>query len=107
MAYFGWPEAYDNDGELAVRAALAMLDAVVKLNKDSTTPELAARVGIDSGAVVVGAGAAKEPDVFGGYTEYRGTAASNCCARYGNHNCGNPSFDIRIVRSRSTRTARA
>jgi class 3 adenylate cyclase len=51
MAYFGWPEAHDNDGELAVRAALAILDAVVKLNNDdSTTPELAARVGIDSGA---------------------------------------------------------
>jgi class 3 adenylate cyclase len=27
MAYFGWPEAHDNDGERAARAGLAILDA--------------------------------------------------------------------------------
>jgi class 3 adenylate cyclase len=75
MAYFGWPEAHDNDGE---RAGLAILDGISKLNEhpDSlplkgggpgwgSRPKLTARVGIDSGAVVVGTGADKDADVFG------------------------------------------
>jgi class 3 adenylate cyclase/tetratricopeptide (TPR) repeat protein len=91
MAYFGWPEAHDNDGERAARAGLAILDAIAKLNQHTPPPlpspthsslgapqgrssnngggdrppQLAARVGIDSGAVVVGAGAGKDADVFG------------------------------------------
>src|SRR5947209_5781914 len=65
MAYFGWPAAHDNDGERAARAGLAIVEAVLKLNNDATRPKLAARVGIDSGAVVVGAGAGKDADVFG------------------------------------------
>jgi class 3 adenylate cyclase/tetratricopeptide (TPR) repeat protein len=71
MAYFGYPEAHDNDAERAARAGLAILDVIAKLNDRAarpglaTRPRLAARVGIDSGAVVVGAGAEKEADVFG------------------------------------------
>jgi len=65
MAYFGWPEAHDNDGERAARAGLAIQEAISKLNDDSAHPKLAARVGIDSGPVMVGAGAGKEADVFG------------------------------------------
>src|SRR6516162_10655048 len=65
MAYFGWPEAHDNDGERAVRAGLVILETVPKLDRESTRPKLTARVGIDSGAVVVGAGAGKDADVFG------------------------------------------
>ena len=88
MAYFGWPEAHDNDAERAARAGLAILDAISKLNEQSSSevrtsqirfpsagsglrltgsagappsvrPELSARIGIDSGAVVVGASAGK------------------------------------------------
>ncbi len=65
MAYFGWPEAHDNDAERAARAGLAILDAISKLNQPSTRPELSARIGIDSGTVVVGASAGKDADVFG------------------------------------------
>ncbi len=65
MAFFGWPEAHDNDAERAARAGPAILDALVKLNEEPGRPRLSARVGIDSGAVVVGAGAAKGADVFG------------------------------------------
>jgi class 3 adenylate cyclase len=65
MAYFGWPEAHDNDAERAARAGLAILDAIAKLNEQSERRKLSARVGIDSGAVVVGASAGKEADVFG------------------------------------------
>jgi class 3 adenylate cyclase len=65
MAYFGYPEAQDNDAERAARAGLAILDATTKLNEHPTHPKPSARVGIDSGAVVVGAGADKDTDVFG------------------------------------------
>jgi predicted ATPase/class 3 adenylate cyclase len=65
MAYFGWPEAHDNDAERAARAGLAILHAISTLNENGAHPKLAARVGIDSGKVVVGAGAGKDMDVFG------------------------------------------
>src|SRR5579864_4693733 len=62
MAFFGYPEAHENDAERAARAGLAILDAVGKLGGPV---KLSARVGIDSGQVVVGTGAGKEADVFG------------------------------------------
>jgi class 3 adenylate cyclase/tetratricopeptide (TPR) repeat protein len=65
MAFFGYPEAHDDDAERAVRAGLAILEAIAKLNESAARPQLAARVGIDSGAVVVGAGAGPDADVFG------------------------------------------
>src|SRR5580658_10914034 len=65
MAYFGWPEAHDNDAERAARAGLAILDAIAKLNQQPGRVPLSTRIGIDSGAVVVGVGAGKEVDVFG------------------------------------------
>jgi class 3 adenylate cyclase len=65
MAYFGYPEAHDNDAERAARAGLAILDAISKLNEQATQPKLSARIGIDSGAVVVGDGSGKDADVFG------------------------------------------
>jgi class 3 adenylate cyclase len=33
MAFFGYPEAHDNDAERAARAGLAILDAIAKLNE--------------------------------------------------------------------------
>jgi class 3 adenylate cyclase/tetratricopeptide (TPR) repeat protein len=65
MAYFGCPTAHDNDAERAARAGLAVLDAISKLNGHPARPKLSARVGIDSGLVVVGAGAGSEADIFG------------------------------------------
>ena len=65
MAFFGYPEAHDNDAERAARAGLAILYAIAKLNEQSGRQTLSARVGIDSGAVVVGVGAGKDADVFG------------------------------------------
>jgi class 3 adenylate cyclase/tetratricopeptide (TPR) repeat protein len=65
MAYFGYPEAHENDAERAVRAALSILDAVSQFNRQLTNLKLSARIGIDSGAVVVGRGAGKDADVFG------------------------------------------
>ena len=65
MAFFGYPEAHDNDAERAARAGLAILDAISKLNEPPAHPKLSARIGVDSGTVVVGAGAGKDTDVFG------------------------------------------
>ena len=65
MAYFGYPEAHDNDAERAARAGLAIVDEIAKLNQQPACPELSARIGIDSGTVVVGASAGKDDDVFG------------------------------------------
>jgi class 3 adenylate cyclase/tetratricopeptide (TPR) repeat protein len=65
MAFFGYPEAHDDDAERAARAGLAILESIAKLNEQPERPKLAARVGIDSGAVVVGLGAGKDTDVFG------------------------------------------
>jgi predicted ATPase len=48
-----------------VRAGLTILDEVSKLVQHSTRPKLSVRVGIDSGAVVVGTGAGKDTEVFG------------------------------------------
>jgi class 3 adenylate cyclase len=65
MAYFGYPEAHDNDAERAARGGLAILDVISKLNEHPAQPKLAARVSIDSGGVVVGGGSGKQADVFG------------------------------------------
>jgi class 3 adenylate cyclase/predicted ATPase len=64
MALFGYPLAQENDAERAVRAALAIQRALADLNArhaGSGAPELAARIGIDAGPVVVDAAGA----VFG------------------------------------------
>src|SRR5215472_11304384 len=65
MAYFGWPEAHGDDPERAVRAGLAILEAISRLNEQLTDIKLSARVGIDSGIVVVGTGGSDEFEVFG------------------------------------------
>jgi class 3 adenylate cyclase len=58
MALFGHPIAQENDSERAVRAALAIQRALAELNRDnagSGHPELVARIGVESEAVVVDA----------------------------------------------------
>ena len=56
MAVFGYPRAQENDAERAVRAALAIQRALAELNARNAArgaPELKARIGIESGPVVV------------------------------------------------------
>jgi class 3 adenylate cyclase/tetratricopeptide (TPR) repeat protein len=68
LAYFGWPRAHEDDAERAVRAGLALAEAVGGL---AAQPEarLQARVGIATGHVVVGdivgEGASREEAVVG------------------------------------------
>ncbi len=64
MALFGYPQAQENDAERAVRAALAIQRALADLNARNAktgAPELAARIGLDIGPVVVDAAG----EVFG------------------------------------------
>jgi class 3 adenylate cyclase len=56
MALFGYPTAQENDAERAVRAALAIQRALGQLNRKnagSGHPELVARIGVETGPVVV------------------------------------------------------
>ncbi len=58
MALFGYPMSQENDAERAVRAALAIQQALIELNRKNTgtgKPALAARVAIDTGPVVIDA----------------------------------------------------
>lgn len=52
LAYFGWPQAHEDDAERAVRAGLALVRTVGELEADGR--RLAARIGIATGLVVVG-----------------------------------------------------
>jgi class 3 adenylate cyclase len=66
LVYFGYPEAHEDDAERAVRAGLAVIDAVGKL---ATQEPLNVRLGVASGLAVVGdligAGAAQERGIVG------------------------------------------
>jgi class 3 adenylate cyclase len=68
LAYFGYPRADEHDAERAVRAGLALVEAVAGLDTAAGAP-LSARVGIATGLVVVGdligQGAAQEQAVVG------------------------------------------
>jgi class 3 adenylate cyclase len=68
LAYFGYPQAHEEDAERAVRAGLALIEAVAKLDAGQST-SLRVRVGIATGLVVVGdllgEGAAQEQAVIG------------------------------------------
>jgi class 3 adenylate cyclase len=68
LAYFGWPQAHEDEAERAVRAGLAIMAALARLETAAGGP-LVARVGIATGLVMVGEligeGAAREEAVVG------------------------------------------
>jgi class 3 adenylate cyclase len=53
LAYFGYPQAHEHDAEHAVRAGIALVEAVPKLATIGSPSQV--RVGIATGLVVVGA----------------------------------------------------
>jgi class 3 adenylate cyclase len=64
MVLFGYPQAEENDAERAVYAALAIQRSLGELNSRNATsgvPELVARIGLETGPVVVDASG----EVFG------------------------------------------
>jgi class 3 adenylate cyclase/tetratricopeptide (TPR) repeat protein len=56
MAVFGAPAAHEDDAERAVRAGLAILDAIAELNEADPGLGLQVRVGINTGEAVVALG---------------------------------------------------
>ena len=68
LAYFGYPQAHEDDAEQALRAGLALVDAVPNLQTRVDVP-LQVRVGIATGIAVVGdligEGASQEQAVVG------------------------------------------
>jgi class 3 adenylate cyclase/tetratricopeptide (TPR) repeat protein len=66
LIYFGYPQAHEDDAERAVRAGLAVIAAVARLDMPD---RIAVRLGLASGLVVVGdligEGAAQERGVVG------------------------------------------
>ncbi len=72
LVYFGYPQAQGNDAERAAHAGLGIVEAVADLGRDHAELrdiDLAVRIGIDTGLVVVGdiigEGAAEEKSVVG------------------------------------------
>ncbi|MBM6579402.1 AAA family ATPase [Microvirga sp. BT689] len=69
LAYFGYPQAHEDDAVRAVRAGLALAEEVGRVPVPFGVDPLRARVGIATGVVVVGdlvgAGAAQERSVVG------------------------------------------
>jgi class 3 adenylate cyclase/energy-coupling factor transporter ATP-binding protein EcfA2 len=68
LAYFGYPQAHEDDAERAVRCGLALVEAACRLQANHGAA-LQVRVGIATGVVVVGdligKGAAQEQGVIG------------------------------------------
>ncbi|HKN30795.1 MAG TPA: adenylate/guanylate cyclase domain-containing protein [Roseiarcus sp.] len=68
LAYFGYPEAHEDDAERAVRAGIAIVEGAPKLVTAAGSP-LHVRIGIATGLVVVGdvigSGEAQERGVVG------------------------------------------
>jgi class 3 adenylate cyclase len=60
MAVCGAPVAHEDDAERAVRAGLAILDAIGELNEADPDLDLKVRVGINTGEAVVAVGAQPE-----------------------------------------------
>jgi class 3 adenylate cyclase len=72
LAYFGFPQAHEDDARRAARAALAIIAAIARsgaAHAGQTPSDVAVRIGIDTGIVVVGDvvgdGAAREAAVVG------------------------------------------
>ena len=72
LVYFGYPTAHENDAERAVRAALELCDRLEELNaelRDQRLPDIAIRLGIHSGLIVIGSelasGGAQDHSVVG------------------------------------------
>ena len=68
LVYFGYPNAHEDDAARAVRAGLAILDAIQELNTGQRAQHLQVRVGIHTGQVVtdrIGAGGRQEELALG------------------------------------------
>ena len=106
MALFGYPQAQENDAERAVRAALAIQRALAELNARNAgkgAPELSARIGLESGPVVVDA----TGEVFGEAPNVAARVQARRRAGDGARHRERAAADRRAVRRRGQGRARA
>jgi class 3 adenylate cyclase len=100
LAYFGYPQAHEDDAERAVRAGLAVIEAVGRL---SGREDLSVRLGIATGLAVVGdligEGAAQERGVCRRDAEPCRPAAGAGRTEHANHWRSDAPADRRAVRS--------
>ena len=93
LAYFGWPRAHEDEAERAVRAGLAVSQAVSRL-QIAGGHSLKTRIGIATGLVVVGdlvgEGAAQEQAVVGRHSESCGAPPGCRRTGHGGHCRGDP-----------------
>ncbi|HLJ02454.1 MAG TPA: adenylate/guanylate cyclase domain-containing protein [Solirubrobacteraceae bacterium] len=68
LAYFGYPEAHEDDARLAVAAAVEIIESMARLRSRFKRTDIDARVGLHSGEVVVvgsGSEAGGDHDIVG------------------------------------------
>ena len=86
LIYFGYPAAHEDDAERAVRAGLALIDAVATL---PAREPLQVRIGAATGMVVVGdlvgSGEAQEHDIVGETPNLAARLQGHCRAEHGRH----------------------
>jgi class 3 adenylate cyclase len=103
LVYFGYPRADEHDAERAVRAGLALVEAVGGLDT-AAGPRLQVRVGIGTGLVVVGdligQGAAQEQAVVGETPNLAARLQGR--TRNGGHRAAHAAADRRTVRLRGS-----
>jgi len=76
VAYFGFPEALEDAAERAVRAGLAIVEAVASPVGASVAGAHSVRVGVHAGVVVVTEGGEGEAEVFGDVSQIAAVAAA-------------------------------
>ena len=108
LAYFGYPQAHEHDAERAVRAGLAVVEAVPTLQTAAGAP-LHVRVGIATGIVVVGdllgSGEAQERGVVGDTPNLAARLQVIAAARQRRHRRGHAQTAGRPVRTCRSRPA--
>ena len=108
LIYFGYPQAHEDDAERAVRAGLAVIEAVGRL---PAREDLRVRLGIATGLAVVGdligEGAAQERGVVGETPNLAARLQASGRAEHAGHRRSDAPADRRAVRSRRSRAAGA
>ena len=112
LVYFGYPRAHEDDAERAVRAGLALVERIGRL--ESGSGALASRIGIATGLVVVGdligAGDAQERGVVGETPNLAARLQAMAPGERRDHRRGHAATarrSLRVSRSRHRRGQRA
>ena len=101
LAFFGYPEAHEDDPERAVRAGLATIESIETVNRQlqgSGRPHLSVRIGIDTGPVVVSTAQGRDPDAFGDTPNIAAKVQTVAETEHGPNHGGGQWTDFRALR---------